>query len=288
MKKRRFITAGAVIAILMVTGCKQTEENRGAEATKPPAEAVTDALSQEREETPLTESVGDGSAQEDNSSGVRFSFREETEEEKNGEFVYFTSTLHYPVFEGKNADVMNRFVETLTEEFREALPDAKESAKYDYEDAVSGEYMVSIFPEKEELIVNCQWETEQYITLFSQYISSSGGVHPNVLCQAYVIDVTKGEAEALEKMLEGYGVTTESVVAYATEKIRTAHGENLYSYDNADALEKDVKRLIQNNQWYFNDKGLVLFANPYEIAAYAYGMVECVISYEELEQGLKK
>ncbi len=290
MKKKIIPAFTAALLMFLAASCQRTEENWDVQATRPPVEAVTNAPAQEIEGITMPEGEEDNSAQgtEEESYELRYSFCEETEEEKDGEFVYFRSTLYYPVFEGECAEVMNRFVDSMTEAFRAYLPEAKENAKFNYEDSLSDEYVDSIFPEEETFIVSCYWETEQYVTLFAQCISNTGGVHPNVACQAYVVELAKGSQERLERMLEPYGLTTENVVAYTTEKIRAEHGEDLFVYDNPDDLEKDVQRFVQNNQWYFNDKGLVLFANPYEIAAYAYGMIECEISYEELEQGLKK
>lgn len=287
MKRKTVLKITAVLAVLFVSGCG-TGAKGGPEATIPPVEAVTGAPVQEPKETMSPEEEMTGGGKEEIASGLRYFFREEAEEAKDGEFVYFKSSMYYPVFEGKNADAMNEFVASLAEPFRECLPEARENAKFDYEESLTVDYVVSIFPEEEEFIVSCLWETEQYVTLFVQSVSDTGGVHPNVSCRAYVVNVVDATAESFEDMLEPYGLTKEEIVVYTTEKLRTEHGEILYCYGDIPALEKDVERLVQNHQWYFNENGLVLFSNAYEIAAYAYGMIECEISYEELEQGLKK
>lgn len=288
MKKKVIPAFMAVLILFLAVGCQKVEENREGETTKPPVEAVTNALSQETKGTPSPEGTQTGSVQGEDSMDLMYTFREEIEEEKDGDFVYFRSILRYPVFEGEKAEEINGFVASLSEGFREFLPEAREDAKYNYEDSLLAEFAFSGFPESEEFIVKCLWETSQYVTLFTQNISDTGGAHPNVFCQAYVVDLTDGCQVSLERMLEPYGLTMENMIEYATERIRKVHGEALYEYDDADDLEKDVVRFMQENQWYFNENGLVLFANPYEIAAYAYGIIECEISYEELEQGLKK
>ena len=106
--------------------------------------------------------------------------------------------------------------------------------------------------------------------------------------KTYVVDMTDGYKETFESMIRPYGVTTEEVVAFATARIRAEHGEALFPTDDEDYLEDWVYLFTQMEQWYFNENGLVLFANPYDIAPYAAGVLECEISYEELEQGLKK
>ena len=137
-------------------------------------------------------------------------------------------------------------------------------------------------------MVSWLWGREQYQTLFTKWFSHSGGAHPNTFCKAYVVNLTDGGQETFESMIQPYGLTTERVVTFATERIRKEHGEDLFETDSDDTLEEWVYEFTRENQWYFNEKGLVLFANPFDIAPYAYGMIECEISYEELEQGLKK
>ena len=210
MKKKGMLAFMAVLIMFLAAGCQKGEENRKEEALRPWSDALTEMPVQEIEGTV---SQNPGAEQEEKISELKISFREETEEEKDGDFVDFKSILYYPVFSGENAEAMNRFAETITETFREVLPEAKENAKFDFEDSLLGEYIVSIFPEKEELIISSLWETEQYITLFAKSVSSTGGVHPNVSCRAYVVDVTTGEAKSMEQMLKPYSLTTESVVA---------------------------------------------------------------------------
>lgn len=276
MRRGRIVLLG-VAAVLFAAGCSNVADNPKSDVTSTP---IADITEMPAETTP--------EVKEEQPDILKYTEKEEVEEARDGDFVYFRSSIFYPVFEGQYADNMNRFVASVTEPFREALPEAKENAKYDYEDFVAGEFVVPIFPEEEELSVSCVWEKEPYMTLFTKGISNTGGAHPNVFCQAYVVNVTNGAPVRMEQMLEPYGVTTDMLVDYVTEKLLAEHGEDLFDYDDAGNFKTDVYRFVQENQWYFNDKGLVVFANPYEIAAYAYGMIECEISYEELEQGLKK
>ena len=277
MMRRGMIAVLGIVVMFAVAGCGNSTDKPKSDTSGTPATDITGAPANTTPEI-----------KDEPSYTLKFTGKEEIEEAKDGDFVYFRSSLYYPVFEGQYADNMNRFVTSVTETFREALPEAKESAEFDYADYVAGEFSVPIFPEEEELSVSCVWEKVPYLTLFVKGISNSGGAHPNVYCQAYVVNVTNGCQESLEQMLEPYGLTTEELVDYVTNKLLAEHGEDLFPYDDVGEYETDVYRFVQSNQWYFNDEGLVVFANPYEIAAYAYGMIECEISYEELEEGLKK
>ncbi len=286
MKKKALLILTGVAVILAMSGCGNRENKKKEEVTKAPVEDVTQAPEAEVTPTEAVEVTAPVSGTE--TYELSFTGQEETEEEKDGEFLYFSSAIHYPVFEGYYAENMNRFVASLINEFRETLPDAKESAKFDYEESKQYEFGVSIFPEAEELTVSVVWSKERIMVLKAEYYSNTGGAHPNMAYKAYVVDMTDGYKETFERMLESYGLTTEEVVDFAVERFRKEHGEALFETDDEDALENWVYMFTQTQQWYFNENGLVLFANPYDIAAYAYGVLECEISYEELEQGLKK
>jgi len=216
------------------------------------------------------------------------SYQEETDEAKDGDFVYFKSKLIYPVYEGENGEIMNRFVMSITEAFREDLPEAKEDAELDYEDSKSAEVTYTMFPEVEEFTVSCVWAKDEIQVLRTQWYRDVGGAHPGIHYEVYVVDATSGKQKTFENMILPYGLTTAEIVAYASEKIEKEFGEELYDFDDESYLEQKVQQFTQENQWYFNENGLVLFANSYQIAPYTVGIIECEISYEELEQGLKK
>jgi len=109
-----------------------------------------------------------------------------------------------------------------------------------------------------------------------------------VCYKTYVVDMMYGTEMTPEQALSAYGVTAGEIVSYAAEKIREEHGEDLLETDEEYYLETQLQFFLENRQWYLKENGLVLLANPYDIAPYAYGVIECEIPYEVLEQGLKK
>lgn len=234
---------------------------------------------------PVTEAPG----QEISSYKLAVTFLEEKNEAKEGEDVYFASRVYYPVFEGAYADQMNRFVEGLTKEFYDTLPEAEKNAAYDYNEVKAGIVPDSLFPEREELTINRVWETEQWQVLLCSQYSDIGGAHPFTYAKAYVVDVTDGTPIKIERVLEAYSVTKEALVEYAMLQIQSEYGDELYEFDDVlGTLREEVLGFVEEGQWYLNEEGLVLFANPYEIAPYVYGTLACEISYEVLEEGLKK
>lgn len=288
MKKKGITVFLGVLAMVAVVGCKAPENVKKEDVTKAPAENVTKVPEEGATPTEKTEIAEPVQSGEDFPYELTFSDKEETEEAKDGDITYFMSAIRYPVFEGNHADNMNRFVSSVVEAFRETLPDAEENAKFDYEESKENAYGMQIFPEAEELTVSFVRSKDRIAVLKAEYYSNMGGAHPNTFCKTYVVDMTDGYKETFESMIKPYGLTADDVVMFATERIRAEHGEELFPTDDEDELETWVSLFTQTDQWYLNENGLVLFANPYDIAAYAYGMIECEISYEELEQGLKK
>ncbi len=285
MKKKSLVVFMGVVMMLAVAGCNEPKDKQKGDLTMAPSESATEAPD---DMTPTNEAEITAPVQDETTYELTFTGKEETEEFKDGDAVYFRSAMYYPVFEGKYAENMNRFVTSVVEDFRETLSDSKESAQFDYEESKNNEYGVQIFPEAEELTVSCVWSKEQIVVMQAEYYSYMGGAHPSLFCKTFVVDATDGYKETLESVIRPYGVTTDEVVSFATARIREEHGEKLFPTDDEDALEKWVYLFTQMDQWYVNENGLVLFANPYDIAAYVYGRIECEISYEELEQGLKK
>ncbi|MCH5272673.1 MAG: DUF3298 and DUF4163 domain-containing protein [Lachnospiraceae bacterium] len=213
--------------------------------------------------------------------------RPETEEylAKEGDAEVFVSKISYPVFTGGKADTdaLNAFVESLIEEFRAYLPEAEEGARLDYEDF--GESGLIAFPESAEFTITVVGETKEWISIHSTWYGYGGGPHPNTYCKAYVRKKADGSEVSIEEYLEQYRLTPEEVADYAAEQVRAVAEEDMF-WDE-EGLPDSFLRILKENQWYFTDEGIVLFADPYELAAYVYGKIECKISYEVLRQGLK-
>ena len=288
MRKRSLSCVIGILGIVLLAGCgKGTEGGNQKEVTTPspvPTEAVVKVEEPGKENEPDKETE----PQKELSYELTSTGKEETEEVKDGDFVYFKSTVNYPVFEGAYAENLNGFVGSLIEKFRNEVPAAKENAELDYADFLDGGMSELIFPEVEELTVNFQFVKEKTCVLFANCFSDIGGVHPNTANKSYVVDITTGKEIPFESVLAPYGAAKETVVTYAIEKIKEEHAEELYPFEDDEYLVQQVKRFTENNQWYLNDTGVVLFANPYDIAPYAYGMIECIIPYDVLEGLLKK
>ena len=268
---KRFCLILCMLGTVWLAGCGENEQPET--ETPTPVPTVTEAAA------PV---VSDATE-------LKYSFLDEANEAVDGETTYFTSSVVYPVFtEGDGAEAVNAFMETLLAKFRLYLPEAEENAKYDYEEFKNGEYPGFIFPEVQEYTVSVLWQDIDVVALHVTNYSHTGGAHPCTFGMAYMINKADGTTVESEAVLAKYGLSLEEVSEYAATQLREKDGDALYEADSEETLTEWVTNFLKGNQWYLNENGLVIFANPFDIAPYAYGIIECEISYEELEQGLKK
>lgn len=289
MKRKIVVTVGVILGCLSLFGggCKNKKEDKGKNSAfhteyagdKEPENTEIPMNTEIPENTPTITGNTD--------KKVKFSFLEEKDERKAGEVVVFESGIFYPVFtEGKGTDALNVFVNRILEEYREFLEDAAVSAQEEYE-AWEASYFEDVYlPEAEELKISVLWQDEEVVTLHLQYYSNTGGAHPNVFEFTYVVEKKTGSQVEIGTLSKKYGITTEQLVQYASEVFYEKGGDGLYV--TREELEKTVLHFLENNQWYLTEEGICIFANPYDIAPYAYGMITCEISYSGIEQGLKK
>lgn len=276
MKKRIFGLLG-LLGLLFISGCTK-EENSKTPGTGTPVPTPTEAIH-------VTEEVHPGG---DASAALTFYYKEEKDEAKDGDVVYFTSGLSYPVFEGRYAEQMNRVVAELIGEFRNWLPEARENAALDYADAKGTEYVDVIVQECETYAVNRLWGNEQIQVLFCNSYSYTGGAHPNTYYAAYVVNLEDGSRISIDSVLSRYAISKEELAEYAAERFKEEVDDGLDLHLEGEPLVNEIMRFMEETQWYLTENGVMLFANPYDIAPYAAGMIECEIPYEVLEEGLKK
>ncbi|MDO4815814.1 MAG: DUF3298 domain-containing protein [Bacillota bacterium] len=118
----------------------------------------------------------------------------------------------------------------------------------------------------------------------------SGGVHGYVSRVSDTYDAKTGEKLSLETVSDEPELLNQLVYGYilnisAGEKYKDDSGESIFF--NPD-LTESISDIIAGDNWYFNDEGLVFYANPYELAAYSYGRVDFVVPYAAMDGLLKE
>lgn len=122
--------------------------------------------------------------------------------------------------------------------------------------------------------------------VYTSYIFT-GGAHGNYGDRAYVFDSETGETVTLEKLTDN----ADKLIPYLTEcmmKLISEDKEQYYSRRMPEgylvdmSTEDAVRALVRDGSWYFDNEGMCIFSDPYEIGPYASGIIEFHIPYSEL------
>lgn len=119
------------------------------------------------------------------------------------------------------------------------------------------------------------------ISLSSLY---SGGTHPNSVQTAFNMDISG------ERLLHLEDVVHEEATNRLAELVQAAVDEKFADLGEG-ALFEDYRETIANSMlygnmtpyWYFNDVGLVVFYNQYELGPYAAGIIKAELPYDRLD-----
>lgn len=265
----------AIVVLLVCLSVFGAACNKAPKKTEPTTTPTSGAV-------PTTEAEPTNAPEENLLSSLVEEVDSATEEDAD----YFASAIRYPKYEGKGADALNEFIQSITKSFREYLPEAKEQALMDYHEYKDLDFFP--FPEVEELTISVVAENDEWISFYQEQYSNTGGAHPSVFGKSYVVKRADASEVTISEFLSKYSLTKEDVAKYAATKVREDLGEDaVMLFYETESLADEFLFIMEENQWYLTENGLLLFANPYDIGPYALGIIECEISNEVLEQGLK-
>lgn len=120
------------------------------------------------------------------------------------------------------------------------------------------------------------------LSLIYDIYTYSGGTHGYTSRTARCFDIQSGDELTLEDITEDAQTLKEFLYGYvlnlaAGEKY-TFEGESIFFEDFNAALTE----LIDGDNWYFANDGLVIFADPYSIASFVQGRIDFVVPYDVL------
>lgn len=124
------------------------------------------------------------------------------------------------------------------------------------------------------------------IVLSSVY---SGGAHPNSVQTAWNLDMEQKQLLTLEDVI--YPESAATLGDMVKQKIDDAFqplGEGALFPDYGETVASAFSGESMTPYWYFNDQGLVIFFNQYELGPYAAGIIKTAFLYEELEGILRE
>jgi|GEM_PF-363318 len=115
-----------------------------------------------------------------------------------------------------------------------------------------------------------------------------GGVHPYTGRSARNFDTRTGAELKLEDLAEDPAAFLDRCADRLWEESRGGENTLMAMAGYYDGYEDTLPELLRDGNWYFNEAGLVVIANPYEIAPYAAGRIECTLPYDWLRWQIKE
>ena len=283
MRRKVFIVAG-MAGCLLVAACGKTKEK------ETPTPTVTAAPTQEVEQGGsgitnfLFPTVEPTKAPEPTPT-LRCNTKSDVIKVEEEGVLILQSEISYPVFDGIGAEGLNRQIDALLDAFREEFSKQEKNAKLDYADSKkNGETFVT---EHDDFFITVSGMTEELISCISVRFTDAGNPHPNFYQTGHVFQVSDGSEVTIDQYLKAYNVSAAEAAEYAAAEFLAQVNNDMDAFILDKALSEEVLALVENNHWYFSDAGVVVFANPYEIAAYEKGTFMSVIPFEKLKEGLK-
>jgi len=125
---------------------------------------------------------------------------------------------------------------------------------------------------------------------YDVFTYSSGAAHGYIARDSVSYDAKTGKKLSLDSISEEPELLKQLIYGYilnisAGEKYSDENGVSIFL---TETLADDLAVLITTDQWYFSNEGLVFFANPYELASYAYGRVDFTVPYAAMDGLLKE
>ncbi len=179
-------------------------------------------------------------------------------------------------------DAMQSVIELYTTEYlrnNKMLADelSLQDAEEENEDMAAGKYSFSEVEILTGRVMNVQngifsYGMEQYVY--------TGGAHGVSNRYFYNYDLQNGTLLKEEDIfIEGYEETLADILRHNL----VAQNPETQVLDDLYQTEYDVEKIVPNNNFYYTEDGIIYVFNPYEIAPYAYGETEIMISNAELQ-----
>lgn len=164
-----------------------------------------------------------------------------------------------------NAQV-SRFKKDAPETFDENNPDQLSGLWIDYDVTFANDDLISV--------------------MFDMSEYSAGAAHPNSFSATYNYDLRNGKEIKLRELFANANYL--QVVANQCTKTLTARLKKIEAYDESMVKEGAGAKADNYTSWNITRKGLLFNFDPYQVAAYAVGPQEVLVSYDNLKEALKK
>ncbi len=175
------------------------------------------------------------------------------------------------------------------------LTSTGEPRKYKSIDAIMTEFMQVVQESKqlpgtgayfEERTVTVRYQSDRIVSLNFEVSFFSGGLHPQYASVNKSFNAATGSKIGLaDALVPGYGPRLTRI---AENKFRTVKGikPGMTLHDAGYVFFKNDTFALNDNFW-IGPKGITFFYNPYEIASYAMGTTELLLTYGEIRDLIK-
>ena len=131
---------------------------------------------------------------------------------------------------------------------------------------------------------NVRYNARYLLSLTYDDTSYLGGAHGYTGRYGHTFDIRTGQELTLADLADNY----DAFLSAAVEQLKDiSYGAEYAAYGLNEGYEEQLAGLFRDGNWYFNDEGLVLIANPYELASYAAGLIEFTLPYAWLAYQIK-
>lgn len=160
------------------------------------------------------------------------------------------------------------------------LAAAKEDLAWQTENgSAAGFYSYSLMRQ-----TNVRYNARYLLSLTYDDTSYLGGAHGYTGRYGHTFDIRTGQELTLADLADNY----DAFLSAAVEQLKDiSYGAEYAAYGLNEGYEEQLAGLFREGNWYFNDEGLVLIANPYELASYAAGLIEFTLPYAWLAYQIK-
>lgn len=176
------------------------------------------------------------------------------------------------VEESINADLRN-----LLEGAEAETPALAEAAKADYSATLAGEGEWT--PYEDTLRATVTRQDGQVLSLRFDIYQQTGGVHGYGTAFGRSYSLSTGSRLTLDFLSAQGASFRDAALEKVAELCQTETYEELLFPD----YEDELPEVVQDNQFYLDEEGVVFLADPYLIGPYSSGIIQFCLPYSELE-----
>lgn len=187
--------------------------------------------------------------------------------------VYKTIKYEIPVLQGKTKAIkkINKFYENIAEKWKKSAEQNLDEARTLVKEIDNGGYY------SDEVSFKVTYNKNGYISIFSMGYEYTMGAHGMQYYESHTFNVKTGKELTLTDIMSGSKASIKNKIETIFIKDIKKHPEE-YFEEAIDTVKKTAN--ANNTNFYLSKNGIVFYYGPYDLAAYARGIVEADIPYK--------